>query len=151
MLKLLSKVKGTEKLIETFKNGFNESLRELLFEISALKNFIYEVNSDIINCVKIHTDNKFKFSEIEYGLLNMPFLDSVNKIKYIFKCNLKILSQFINSNYNDNFLFSDNLLNEISTEDKNDFEMTFDKSSLNNINKNQENYQRENNLIFDLE
>ena len=88
VIKLLAKAKGTEKLIETFKNGFNESLRELLFEISALKNFIYEIHQDLIELVKNE-----KFKPLEYNILSLPFLDTVHKIKSIFKKNFEIVTK----------------------------------------------------------
>jgi hypothetical protein len=81
VLKCLSKIKGTEKLLETLKSGFNESVRELLFEITALKNFIYEINKEL------QLEGK-QFMDIESTLLSMPFLDTVGKIKYIVKTNL---------------------------------------------------------------
>jgi hypothetical protein len=87
-IKLLSKVKGTEKFIDTLKNGFNESLRELLFEISALKNFIYEMHLELVNIVK----QKQSATELEYNLLSLPFLDTVSKIKSVFRQNFERLS-----------------------------------------------------------
>jgi hypothetical protein len=94
-LKRLSKVKGTEKLVETFKNGYNESLRELLFEVSALKSFISEVNLDLINLIKStkYSQEGSNYKQIENNLFNMPFLDTVNKIKSIFKFNINYLSK----------------------------------------------------------
>lgn len=120
IIKMLSKVNGTEKLLETLKNGFNESLREILFEISALKNFIYEINCDLINnCRNLHT-NKQEFLEIEYNLLNMPFLDVVTQIKYIFKNNIKLINRNLNL---DSEFYNENESNEVN--------MTFDKKDLN--------------------
>jgi hypothetical protein len=81
LLKSLSKISGTEKLIETLKNGFNESVRELLFEITALKNFIQDINKEL------QIDNK-PFTDIDNNLLTMPFLDTIGKIKYILKTNI---------------------------------------------------------------
>jgi hypothetical protein len=81
ILKSLSKIKGTEKLLETLKFGFNESVRELLFEITALKNFILEMNKEMQIMEK-------PFVDIDSNLMNMPFLDTIGKIKYIFKSNL---------------------------------------------------------------
>ena len=82
--KMLSKISGTEKLLETLKSGYNESLRELIFEISALKNFIYDVHNEITMLL-----DKPETFEIE--LMNLPFLDTVNNIKEIFNKNMNLL------------------------------------------------------------
>ena len=42
--KMINKVKGAEKLASILRGGYNDSLRELLFKISALK--------DIVNNIK---------------------------------------------------------------------------------------------------
>jgi hypothetical protein len=168
ILKILGKVRGTEKLIETFKNGFNESLRELLFEISALKNFIYELNSDLIGtCKLIEKEKIFKFQEIDYNLLNMPFLDTVTQIKFVFKNNFKIISQILYSCGGD-FIFEENFeiaIPELEKKEIENFEkyekmeniekcdMTFSKS-IRSERKEEISYQKsqiKNNLIFDLE
>jgi uncharacterized coiled-coil DUF342 family protein len=81
---MLSKINGAEKLIETLKGGYNYSLRELLFEISALKNFIFDIHKEITLLI----DNP---SEINDDLLNMPFLDSVFNIKEVFNKNMNLL------------------------------------------------------------
>jgi hypothetical protein len=127
VIKVLSKVKGTEKLIETFKNGFNESLRELLFEISGLKNFIYEIHQDLILLLK-----KTNFVELEYNLLSLPFLDTVNKIKTIFKKNFKILDKKLKSNKTEEFNIEDDKISDENTE-----KIKF-KISSDNKNKNKE-------------
>jgi hypothetical protein len=168
VLKILSKVRGTEKLIETFKNGFNESLRELLFEISALKNFIYEINSDIIGtCKLLEKEKHIKFQEIDYNLLNMPFLDTITQIKYIFKNNFKIISQVLYS-YDGNFNFDENFDLAFPESDKKEIkkfekfdsmengekcEMTFD-NSIRSQRKEEVIFKKsqfKDNLIFDLE
>lgn len=87
LIKILSRVNGTEKLIETIKNGYNESLRELLFEISALKNFVLEINNEIIEYAT-KLDLKGLVS-LEGNFINMPFMDSITKIKYALKANIK--------------------------------------------------------------
>lgn len=94
LVKILSKVNGTEKLIQTIKGGFNESLREMLLEISAMKNFILEINSEIVKYGEklelkdlVKLDNRF---------MNMPFMDSVIQIKYAFRTNIKKSFDFWN-------------------------------------------------------
>jgi hypothetical protein len=160
ILKLLSKVRGTEKLIETFKNGFNESLRELLFEVSALKNFIFEANQDLIKKIDPNGENN-KLILIDYNLLNMPFLDTVNKIKLVFNNNLKQINQCMSTkdfsiNFDDPKSNSNKFLNELET--------TYDKKEL-ELNETETNRQRgslksdgkvqsdfsQKNLIFDVE
>ena len=41
MAKMLSRVKGAEKLIEALKGRYNESLRQLSLELSSYKNLIF--------------------------------------------------------------------------------------------------------------
>jgi hypothetical protein len=137
ILKMLAKVNGAEKLLETLKNGFNESLREILFEISALKNFIYEINCDLINNCRNLNTNKQEFLEIDYNLLNMPFLDVVTQIKYIFKNNIKLINKKVNND--------SEFLNEYN--ENNEINMTFDKKDLNVTEKEE----FKNKLVFDLE
>ena len=88
MLKEISKVKGAEKLAETLKSGYNDSLRELLFEISALKNFIYDYHLELSSLLD-------DYEELDKDLLNMSFLDIVNNVKNIFNINIgKIKKKF---------------------------------------------------------
>ena len=84
--KMINKVKGAEKLAATLKGGYNDSLRELLFEISALKNFIFDYHVEIISLL----DN---YEELDKELLNMSFLDTVNNIKEIFNINMGMLKK----------------------------------------------------------
>ena len=91
LLKILGRFKGTEKLIETCKNGFNESLRELLFEISALKNFIFYINQEICNFINIKvSDLSDKSIYMESSLIQMPFLDIIHKVKKIYRNNMDL-------------------------------------------------------------
>ena len=94
LCKMLSKVRGAEKLTEMLKNGYNESFRELLFEISYLKNFILDVHNDIKQLIE-------EPSEINEELLNMPFLDSANQIKFVFNKNLLQLREKLGLNYDE--------------------------------------------------
>ena len=88
LLKEISKVKGAEKLAETLKSGYNDSLRELLFEISALKNFIYDYHLELASLLD-------DYEELDKDLLNMSFLDIVNNVKNIFNINIgKIKKKF---------------------------------------------------------
>ena len=79
--KLINKVKGAEKLAATLKGGYNDSLRELLFEISALKNFIYDYHVEIVSMLD-------DYEELDKEILNMSFLDTVNNVKDIFNINM---------------------------------------------------------------
>ena len=98
---MLSKINGAEKLVETLKGGYNDSLRELLFEISALKNFIYDIHKEITLLIDYP-------SEINDDLLNMPFLDSVTNIKEVFNKNMNLLKIKIGLDNQDEINF-DNL------------------------------------------
>ena len=88
MAKMLSRVKGAEKLIEDLKAGYNESLRELSFEISSLKNLIFEIHNEI--CVFLD-----KPINIEENVYDMPFSDSIEYYKKIFNNNFNILKEKI--------------------------------------------------------
>ena len=84
MSKMLSRVKGAEKLIEALKGGYNESLKELMREITTLKNFIIDVNNEF--CLIL--DNPCNIDE---NIYNISFLDSINLIKNAFKNNMNQL------------------------------------------------------------
>ena len=84
--KMINKVKGAEKLAATLKGGYNDSLRELLFEISALKNFIYDYHVEIASLLD-------HYEELDKEMLNMSFLDTVNNIKEIFNINMGLLKK----------------------------------------------------------
>ena len=84
MSKMLSRVKGAEKLIEALKGGYNESLKELMREITTLKNFIIDVNNEF--CLIL--DNPCNIDE---NIYNISFLDSINLIKEAFKNNMNQL------------------------------------------------------------
>lgn len=88
MAKMLSRVKGAEKLIETLKGGYNDSLKELFLEISTLKNFIYDLHTEI----SLLLDNP---SNIDQDIHNIPFLESINHIKGVFKENINQLKKKI--------------------------------------------------------
>ncbi len=84
MSKMLSRVKGAEKLIEALKGGYNESLKELMKEITTLKNFIIDINNEF--CLIL--DNPCNIDE---NIYNISFLDSINIIKNAFKNNMNQL------------------------------------------------------------
>ena len=117
LCKILSKVKGAEKLTEMLKNGYNESFRELLFEISYLKNFILDVHNDIKQLIE-------EPSEINEELLNMPFLDSANQIKLVFNKNLLQLREKLGLNYDEQLQYKEseillhNNIQEIQDDDE---------------------------------
>ena len=105
--KMINKVKGAEKLASTLKGGYNDSLRELLFEISALKNFIYDYHSEIVSLID-------EYEELDKEMLNMSFLDTVNNIKEIFNINMGKIKNKIGylNNYDMNFNNLDKCLND---------------------------------------
>ncbi len=88
MSKMLSRVKGAEKLIEALKGGYNESLKELMKEITTLKNFIIDVNNEF--CLIL--DNPCNIDE---NIYNISFFDSLNLIKNAFKNNMNQLRKKI--------------------------------------------------------
>ena len=91
MSKMLTRVKGAEQLIETLKGGYNDSLKELMKEITTLKNFIIDVNNEF--CLIL--DNPCNIDE---NIYNISFLDSINLIKEAFKNNMNELRIKIGNN-----------------------------------------------------
>ena len=91
MSKMLTRVKGAEKLIETLKGGYNDSIKELMKEITTLKNFIIDVNNEF--CLIL--DNPCNIDE---NIYNISFLDSINLIKETFKNNMNELRKKIGNN-----------------------------------------------------
>ena len=91
MSKMLSRVKGAEKLIEALKGGYNDSLNELMKEITTLKNFIIDINNEF--CLIL--DNPCNIDE---NIYNISFLDSINLIKEAFKNNMNELRIKIGNN-----------------------------------------------------
>ena len=128
---MLSKVNGAEKLVETLKGGYNDSLRELLFEISALKNFIYDIHKEITLLIDYPV-------EINEDLLNLPFLDTVSSIKDIFNKNMNLLKAKIGFDNKDEINF-DNLktFTSLKIENKSDLNNKIPKE--NNLIKNEDN------------
>ena len=78
MAKMLNRVKVTEKMIITLKDGYNASLKELNNEILELKNFIFDINNEIGLLIENNND-----SYVEW--------DNMKKIKYILKNNIELL------------------------------------------------------------
>jgi hypothetical protein len=91
MSKMLSRVKGAEKLIEALKGGYNDSLKELMKEITTLKNFIIDVNNEFCSIL----DNPCNIDE---NIYNISFFDSINLIKNAFKNNMNQLRKKIGYN-----------------------------------------------------
>ena len=128
---MLSKVNGAEKLVETLKGGYNDSLRELLFEISALKNFIYDIHKEITLLIDCPV-------EINEDLLNLPFLDTVSSIKDIFNKNMNLLKAKIGFDNKDEINF-DNLKTFTSLKIGNVSDLNNKNSKENNSIKNEDN------------
>ena len=91
MSKMLSRVKGAEKLIEALKYGYNESLKELTKEMNILKNFVIKLNNELCSILD-------KSCNIDENIYNFSFDDSFNLIKEAFKRNFKLLKQMVYNN-----------------------------------------------------
>lgn len=107
--KMIDRVKGAEKLVETLKGGYNDSLRELLFEISALKNFIFDYHTEITLLID-------DYENLDKELLNMSFLDTVSNIKDIFNINIGKLKERLGQSQNEQMNFSN--LNKCLNDEK---------------------------------
>jgi len=151
----LSKIKGAEKLVEMMKGGYNDSLRELLFEISALKNFILDLHKELCCLIDFPVDVKDE-------LWNLPFLDTINSFKEVFTKNINLIKAKIgidddninfdnvkkiyddNNNNNNKILNNNNNISNnrsISEEENNEF------NNNNNINNNNNEIENENKEI----
>ena len=84
MTKMLTRVKGAEKLIEALKGGYNESLRQLSLEVSSYKNLINEIHNEL--CVLL--DNPYS---IENKVYNTSYLEAIEYYKKIFKKNINLI------------------------------------------------------------
>ena len=140
----LSKIKGAEKLVEMMKGGYNDSLRELLFEISALKNFILDLHKELCCLIDYPVDVKDE-------LWNLPFLDTINNFKEVFTKNINLIKAKIGieddninfdnvnkiyDNNNNNFNNNNNEHNEYENKEIDNDEIVFNKKiNLNNNNK----------------
>ena len=98
MSKMLSRVKGAEKLIEALKGGYNDSLKELMKEINTLKSFIIDINNEF--CLIL--DNPCNIDE---NIYNLSFLDSIKLIKGAFKNNMNELRKKIGNKDTNNYSF----------------------------------------------
>ena len=85
---MLNRVKNTEKLIESLKFEYNESLRDLSFQISSFKNLIFEIHNEL--CILLQ-----KPFNVENNVYNLPFLDVIDYLKKTFKKNLELLKEKI--------------------------------------------------------
>ena len=96
MEKMFSRVKNTEKLLESLKKEYNESLKELSFQVNSFKNFIFEIHDEIRILLK-------KPSIIENNVYNLPFLELINYLKKIFKKNFELLNERINMGISEDY------------------------------------------------
>ena len=88
MTKMLNRVKNTEKLISSLKTEYNESLRQLSFQISSFRHLIIEINKEI--CILLN--NSYNIGN---EIFELPFLEEINYIKKVFKKNLDSLKEMI--------------------------------------------------------
>ena len=107
--KILSKYKGTEKLIQLLKDGYNDTVRELIFEISSLKNFIFEFNSELVKFIE---KSDGKAVKIQDNFIEMPFLDTIYNLKNIINYNLSVIMN--------NPICKTNILNQIEENENNE-------------------------------
>ena len=128
MTKIFSRVKGAEKLIETLKFGYNESIKELNKENIFLKNFVIKINNEF--CYLLNNQ-----CNIDENIYNFSFIDSINLIKESFKKNFFILKKIIfnvNNNNKNSEDDDDNVYNNIYNNNNNFFD--FNENSEININ-----------------
>ena len=134
MSKMLSRVRGAEKLIEALKGGYNDSLKELMKEITTLKNFIIDINNEF--CLIL--DNPCNIDE---NIYNISFLDSINLIKEAFKNNMNQLRTkivYCSQSESNNISNNSNNISNNSFEKENCFESLnqfISSGSGNNMNK----------------
>ena len=88
MSKMLSRVKNTERLIESLKYVYNESLRELNFQVNSFKNFILDIHNEI--CILLG-----KSYNIDDKINSIPFLDMINYLKTTFKNDFELIKEKI--------------------------------------------------------
>ena len=144
--KILSKYKGTEKLIQLLKDGYNETVRELIFEISALKNYVFELNNEFVNYIQ--TKSLGKGVKILDNFLEMPFLDTIYKIKNIINNNLSIVmnnpskqTNLIKDNFIENDESADYGKNDVSVADESNLkisQITKKESLFDDFDENEE-------------
>ena len=91
MAKMLNIVRNTEKLIESLKSEYNESLRDISFQVSSYRNLIFEIHNEI--CILLE-----KPYNIEKKIYDLPFLKVINCLKKTFQKNLELLKEKINLN-----------------------------------------------------
>ena len=91
MAKMLNRVRNSEKLIETLKSEYNESLRDLSFKVSSFRNLIFEIHNEI--CILLE-----KPYNIENKIYDLPFLEVINCLKKTFKKNFELLKEKIDLN-----------------------------------------------------
>ena len=97
LLKRLSQINGSELLIDCFKNGYNESLKEVVFEVMSLKNFLIDVNNEIISYIKVESNNSLLLNE---NIVNLSFIDSYDTIKNKIFSNIEKARESYKINHN---------------------------------------------------
>lgn len=111
LLNKMSLINGSEILIQTFKNGYHDALRELVYEISSLKDFLKEINTEILQAIEnnfkennynnlINMENMRIYiskNSIKQDLLCLSFLDSRNEFKKIIFNGISYLCSLIDS------------------------------------------------------
>ena len=95
ILRELKGFTGTEKMIETLKEGFNESVRELIFEITALKEYIAEINRELANLVTFSTSNEGKY--LQSFINQTSFLENGAEVRKVVRTNLELLKDKLNN------------------------------------------------------
>ena len=125
MAKMLSRVKGAEKLIESLKSGYDETLNEMNEEINTLKNFIIELNYEFCNILE-------NPSNINENIFAYSFMDSINIIKQTFKDNLIKLKKKIK--INNIYTRSDKTFDDDEDDDNINYENTKINTCRNIIN-----------------
>jgi hypothetical protein len=84
MVKMLTRVKGAEKLIEALKGGYNESLRQIYLEVDSYRNLIIQIHNEI--CALL--DNPYN---IDNKVCEMNYIDAIGYFQNIFKKNIYLL------------------------------------------------------------
>lgn len=124
ILKRLEQTNGAEILVECFKEGYHETLREIIYEVSSLKSFINDINEELlfnIESTSTHISNpeNCKLSgrdwAIKQDLLQVPFVDVYLTIKKIMYSNIsRLVSIKLNLDESKRVIAGHNILSEES-------------------------------------
>lgn len=92
-LKRLSKIDGYDLLIEILKNGYNNTLKELIFEITSLKEFIIEVNEELIRLFieKNEKSDMMIMKKIDKKYVDLSFIETNQEFRKILFYNINLL------------------------------------------------------------